>query len=759
MDNKRRPILQIPDSVVEDTSGYRGQVEKFLQGQTSSVAFRAYRVPMGIYEQRTAGKYMVRIRIGAGLVLPFQLERVAELSKAYGDGIIHVTTRQDIQIHRVNIEDTPDVLDGLLEVGLSPRGGGGNTVRNVTACPRAGVCPKEKFDVAPYAVAAAEYLLQDRSSFNLPRKYKIVFSGCSADCAFASVADLGFFAHYKNGVKGFSVYAGGGLGPNAAVAVKIEDFIGGKEIFEVAEAVKRLFDKHGDRANKHKARLRYVLARVGAEKFVELYRKEREILKAEGLSGKVPEIRDIDSDYRVPGASHNGEPDQPNVLPENTAGRYTVRLCLRNGDIPADDLNAIGQIAAKYGQGLVRTTQLQDLLITGVARQDVEKVNRELRNLSVDVFGVPGLKVVACAGASTCKLGLCLSRGLADAISNELRQADIRANGSQTTIRISGCPNSCGHHHIAGVGFQGKAKRVNGRLMPCYDVLVGAETVEGRAHLAENIGTVPAKRIPDLLSEALSNGTVEKERLKSLVAKYGGIGEESLPEDYYYDYGSGEPFSLAGRGPGECGAGVMDVIKLDIDEAKEAVKVTPANNENVYKAIVAAARALLVTAGLEPKKDREIFAAFGKHLIEPGWVKPQTQQLLDDAIDWRMGEKKGIAELLPQVQDLTRRVEELFLSLDANLKFRAEPVERKAAAGQAGKDKHVIDLRGVACPLNFVKAKLALEKLQAGAVLEVLLDEGEPVRNVPASFSAQGQEVMAIEDLGGHFCVKVRRKK
>ena len=303
MDNKRRPILQIPDSVVEDTSGYRGQVEKFLQGQTSPVAFRAYRVPMGIYEQRTAGKYMVRIRIGAGMVLPFQLERVAELSKTYGDGIIHVTTRQDIQIHRVNIEDTPDVLERLLEVGLSSRGGGGNTVRNVTACARAGVCPKEEFDVAPYAVAAAEYLLQDRSSFNLPRKYKIVFSGCSADCAYASVADVGFFAHCRNGVKGFSVYAGGGLGPNAAVAVKIEDFVEGREIFEVAEAVKRLFDKHGDRANKHKARLRYVLARVGAEEFVELYKKEREILKTDGLSGKPPEIHAIDSDYRVAEAS------------------------------------------------------------------------------------------------------------------------------------------------------------------------------------------------------------------------------------------------------------------------------------------------------------------------------------------------------------------------------------------------------------------------------------------------------------------------
>jgi len=273
MSNTEEPILHIPQSVKEDTHGYRSRVKKFLDGQTSPVAFRAYRVPMGIYEQRTAGKFMVRIRIGAGLVLPHQLERIAQLSKTYGDGIIHVTTRQDIQIHEVDIEDTPDVLEGLLEAGLSSRGGGGNTVRNVTACPEAGVCPEEEFDVAPYAIAAAEYLLQDRSSFNLPRKYKIVFSGCPKDCAFASIADLGFFAHMKNGVKGFSVYAAGGLGSNPAVAAKIEDFIEAEEIFEVAEAIKKLFDKYGDRANKHKARLRYVLARVGIEEFIKLYLK------------------------------------------------------------------------------------------------------------------------------------------------------------------------------------------------------------------------------------------------------------------------------------------------------------------------------------------------------------------------------------------------------------------------------------------------------------------------------------------------------
>jgi sulfite reductase (ferredoxin) len=737
MNRATEPILRISETVKEDTLAYRGKVKEFLDGQTSPIAFRAYRVPMGVYEQRTAGRFMVRIRIGAGLVLPLQLQRIARLSKACGNGILHVTTRQDIQIHEVNIEDTPDILEGLLEVGLSSRGGGGNTVRNVTACPQAGVCPKEEFDVACFAIATAEYLLQDRSSFNLPRKYKIVFSGCPQDCALACVADLGFFAHKKDGVKGFAVYAAGGLGSNPAVAVKIEDFIEADEVFEAAEAIKRLFDKHGDRSNKHKARLRYVLARVGVEEFIKLYQEERQTLRADGLACAAPAVRDIASDYPAP------------------EGSATVRLWLRNGDIPADDMDKVGQIAEKYGQGLVRTTQLQDLLITAVAHEDIDKVNSELRNLSIDCLGDSRPKIVACAGASTCKLGLCLSRGLSDAISKKFGQTNL----SDTVIRISGCPNSCGHHYIADIGFQGKAKRTNGRLMPFYDVLVGAKTVEGEAHLAERIATMPAKQIPDLLTEALSNKTIDKERLKSLAVRYSDISGKLLPEDYYYDYGSTEAFSLAGRGPGECGAGVMDVIKVDIDEAKDVIKTVPVNNENVYKAIVAAARALLVTFGLEPKKDREIFAAFSKHLIEPGWVKPRTQKLLDDALDWRMAEKESIVDSCNEVEGLVNRIEELFLSLDANLKFKAEPIVQKTNVENKEAKTHIIDLRGVACPLNFVKAKLELEKLETGDILEVLLDEGEPIRNAPASFAEQGQEVLEVKNVDNHYCVKVRRTK
>ncbi|MHC4061051.1 MAG: sulfurtransferase TusA family protein [Planctomycetota bacterium] len=763
----REPILCLPETVRQDVLGYRKHVSRFVQGETSAVSFRAYRVPMGIYEQRAAGKYMVRIRIGAGLVLPYQLDRIAELSKTYGSGVVHVTTRQDIQVHEVDIKDTPDVLEGLLEVGLSARGGGGNTVRNVTACPRAGVCPKEEFDVAPCAVAVAEYLLQFRSSYNLPRKYKIVFSGCSEDCAFASVADLGFFAHVKNGQKGFAVYAGGGLGSNPAVAVKMEDFVNDNEVLKVAEALRRLFDQQGDRSNKHRARLRYALRRVGAEGFVKLYKGEREQLRREGLQGDIPQIKDIGSRFESSGMA-GGSGDAlslgDNVLAEKTEGLFTVRLRVRVGNIPADDLVKIGRIAEKFGQGLVRTTQLQDILITSVPGENIKGALGSLEELSIDVSGNARPKIVACTGAATCKLGLCLSRNLADAISKELQEKKVSVANGDSVVRISGCPNSCGNHYIGHIAFEGKAKRINGRLMPFYSVLAGVKIGEGDTKLAEHLGDVPAKRIPQLAAEALGWGSIDKERVRALVVQYGDVSSD-LSDDYYSDFGTSEAFSLAGRGPGECGAGVMDVIKLDIDEAKGALEAarrvgtTAEKNETVYKAIVAVARALLVTFGLEPKKDREIFSAFRDHLIEPGWVRPETQQLLDQAVDWRMGDRTSIDDLATPAEDLIKRVEELFLSLDANLKFRVQPVSEKGDVEKSEPQHHVVDLRGVACPLNFVKAKLALERINVGEVLGVLLDRGEPMRNVPDSFAQQGQEVLEVADCGEHFCVKVRRKK
>lgn len=759
------PTLKLSEKVKQDVLTYRARAEAFVQGQTSPTAFRAYRVPMGVYEQRTPDTYMVRVRIGAGIASSRQIARVAELSRVYGNGVVHVTTRQDLQIHNVSIEQTSDVQEGLLDVGLSARGGGGNTVRNVTACPRAGICPSQRFNVAGHAEGVAEYLMQFDSSYNLPRKYKIAFSGCSDDCAYASVADLGFFAHHRDGLKGFSVYAGGGLGAHPAVGVRIEEFIAEHEIFEVAEAVKRLFDKHGDRANKHKARLRYVLARVGREEFVQLYRDQREQVAQDGLEGHVPGIASPSNGQAHRSDEGNAsEPEKPDVLAEIKDGLYTIKLTLPLGDIPAEDLVRVAHVAEQYGVGQVRTTQQQGLLIASVAKARVDDVLRELSNLSVPVLAGGAPTVVACTGAATCKLGLCLSRGLAEAITNAMGQtATDPAN--PVTIRISGCPNSCGHHCIGQIGFQGRAKRVNGRLMPYYDVLVGARTAEGTASLAETIGSLPAKVVPAFIHDALEMDSPTGEQLGRLVAQYATLPEAGIPEDYYLDWGANVPFSLAGRGPGECGAGVMDVVQVDIDEARESLakydtaQQAADRDQCLYRATLTSARALLVIFGLEPKTDRAILQGFRKHLIEPGWVEPASEDLLDQVADWRMGDRATLMDLHPDIRQLATRIEQLYLSLDANLKFALDPIKPPGGCTDSVKSIRKVDLRGVPCPMNFVKAKLAVESVDIGEILEIAVDDGEPIRNVPGSLTGQGQEILETTSIDNYFILKVRRAR
>jgi len=611
---------------------YRGQVEKFLRGELPPAAFHTCRASMGIYEQRKRGTYTVRVYVGAGLVSSAQLRCIAELSRKYGNDAVHVTTRQHFQIHDVRIEQTPDVLEKLLEVGLTTCGGDGKAMPNITACPRAGICPLEQFGVTPHAIALAQYLRQLDNSDNLPHRYKIIFSGCSEDCAQASIADLGFFAHRRNGMKGFGVYAGGGIGADSAVAVRIDDFVEQREIFEAAEAVKRLFDRYGDRSNTRRARLRHVLARFGPEEFTRLYRKERESIRRQGLEGEPPAIAEVSDEPGNGGRVRVPDVTASDLLPEKDKRFYTLELRLPLGDISADDLTRIAQIAETYGSGVVRATQQQDLLVPSIPRTRTRALRKELQTLSIDVSTHGRPKVIACAGASTCKVGLCRSRELAKAISDTLaRQPASGLDG--WTIRISGCANSCGQHLIADLGFLGRAKRVNGRLMPCYEVFAGAKMVEGAARLAESISTLPAKRVPEFVAEVFAQGGLAEDRLRELVREYGELRE--IPEDYYRDWGSDALFSPAG----------------------------------------------------------------------------------------------SLAPTGP--------------------------------AGQAAEPRspvHELDLRGVPCPLNLVKAKLAIEKIPVGDVIEIDLDEGEPIQNVPVSLGRQGQEILATTKCESYSCVRIRRK-
>ncbi|MDO8682196.1 MAG: sulfurtransferase TusA family protein [Armatimonadota bacterium] len=786
---------RIPESVIEDTKAFRFEVEKRLRGDTSPVAFRAIRVPMGIYEQRENDTFMVRVRGAAGVFLSHQIKRIAELAEKFGNGIVHVTTRQDLQIHRVLISDTPAILDSLLEVGLSPRGGGGNTVRNVSACRLAGVCVDEVFDVTPYAIALTEYLTTDRANFNLPRKFKAAFSGCGKDCALCSVADLGFFAHERDGIKGFSVYAGGGMGAHSALSVLIEEFIPAESIFMVAEAVKQLFDKYGDRSNRHKARLRYVLERVGADEFRRLYREELEAAKVSGKGfpettirlwswGGDSEIRPWDSvvsghpcpdtNAAIEGVldiSGKGFPETTargkNAIPQKQAGLFTIPIPLQFGDIESAKLSALAEIVDRFAGGEIRTTQDQDLQLRNIPESSLDDLYNALREIDEALVSAQSIRAVACAGASTCKLGLCLSRGLAGALESELRDIDSPLDAP---IRISGCPNSCGQHPVAPIGLYGTAKRVNGKIMPFYTVVAGGRLAEGEAKLAELVARVPAKAVPSMLKEFLLAARDElrqNETPDDLIERWGAdylrkLGEkyEKAPSydeapEFYRDFGKDEDFSLAGVGPGECGAGVMDVIALDIDAAKRAL-----GSNDLYEAVVSAARALLVTRGLEPKKDREVFAAFTEHFIDPGWISHEAHWILNAAVDFKLGDLDTLQSLRGQIHALVERVELLSQSLDSNLNFRVEKIENGAdETGNSDNNGSVneLDLRGVACPMNFVRAKLQLEQIETGEILDILLDDGEPVRNVPASFAEQGEEVLSVKSESKHFRVRIRK--
>ena len=758
-------ILAIPESVCEETRCYGTQLDAFLRGETTPEAFRAYRVPMGIYEQRTTGRFMVRVRIGAGRILPAQLRQIAKLSLTYGNGFLHVTTRQDIQLHDISLTNTPSVLEGLLEVGLSTRGGGGNTVRNISACPRTGICPHERFDVGVYANATAEYFLARKSSFNLPRKYKITFSGCGTDCAFASVTDLGFFAQVKNEQRGFSVFAAGGLGRGSRVGIKLEDFVSAEDVIVVAEAIRRVFDRYGDRSDKNKARLRHVLGRVGEEIFRALYHEARTELNTEAFNVKVLPISDEPETIVRNEAPTIDTHGASAVFNEKQEGLFSIQLWLPLGEISAKDLMGVSEIADQYSIGEVRTAQTQDLYLTGVPADRVEEALTALHTLNPTLLKPNRPKIVACTGSNTCKLGLCLSQNLARAIDEEFSVRRTRFTENVPEIRISGCPNQCGGHSIAEIGLEGGARRINGRLMPHYSLFLGAQLSENGAHLAERVATVPARRIPELLAEAFEPGGDVLTRLRAQAGVFESL-PEAIPEEYYYDFGAEAPFSLKERGTGECNAGVLDIVKVDIQKAKDTLKealvtsTTPTRDEALYQAVVSATRALLVLFGVDAKRDREVFDAFELNLIVPGWVTVEARDLIAKTITWREEGAGSLTAQLDTIAKLLQRIEALFHSLDGNLKFRLEPeIPNVTASIPPSTIEHEINLVGVACPLNFVKAKIALEKIPIGATLEVLLDEGEAIRNVPASFTEQGQEVVEIKSEGPHQRLRVRRLK
>ena len=779
------PYYRLPPDLAEDIDAYEHDVQRFQNGDLPSGVLKAKRVPRGVYEQRQDGTYMVRVRVAGGTLTDRQTQELAALAAAHGNGLLHVTTRQDVQLHDVSIEDTPGVMRRLMAVQLTTKGGGGNTVRNITACPYAGICPRECFDVTPFAHAVTEHLIPLVGSYNLPRKYKITFSGCAADCALAQVADLGFIAELRAGEPGFRVVAGGGMGAHSRVADELLDWVPVSEVIRIAEAVRRLFDQLGDRTHKHRARLRYVLERLGIDAFRERFTKQLGAVAQDG----VPEWRGTIRSQAALSDEASGPPalevvDGIRCFSQRQDGFVAVPLHLPLGFVSADDFARIGDMTSRFSEeGGIRTTRMQNLLIRSVKRDCLHGLADELRKLSMDVLSpAPLERFVACAGASTCRLGLCLARQAAHACAQALLDARIESTTLNAMgIYINGCPNACGHQPVGPIGFFGSAQRIEGRLVPCYRITLGGRCNADGARLGMPAGQVPARALPAFLTDLATdfqNGRHDDEPFSSYFDRMGPsyfepiVGRHVIVPAYdehpefYRDFGVEEDFSLAGRGAGECGAGVFEVIQEDLTAARKI--------QAPFDIVLLTARALLITRGVDARDPDTVLREFETHFIDTGLVPEEFRALLPRARGYIQGWRQAFDGHESAAGKLLERIELLYSTLDASLEFHppeCAALESRASAARLSRTDHAaseppaarcpeLDLAGVACPMNFVRAKLRLENMDVGETLAILLDDGEPIQNVPASLRNEGQTIEETTDLGnGHWRVTVRKEK
>jgi len=769
---------RLPADLAADIEAYERDVGRFLAGDMPAAVLKAKRVPRGVYEQRRDGTFMVRVRVAGGTLNAAQARELAALSREFGNGLLHITTRQDVQFHDVSIGNTPPIMRRLLAVGLTSKGGGGNTVRNVTACPYAGICPAERFDVTPCAHAVTEYLITLVGSYNLPRKYKIAFSGCAADCALAQVADLGFIAEVQGGQPGFRVLAGGGMGAQSRIADTLLDWSPATDIIRVAETVRRLFDRLGDRNNKHRARLRFVFDRIGAEDFRRRFTERAAEAVRDGVPewrGDLPVVsRDAGVDMGPPRVAGRGG---IRVIPQRQAGYVAVPLHLPLGFLPAADLARIGELAPRYSreEGL-RTTRSQRLLLRFVREDALPSLAAGLRALETDVLSpAPLERFVSCAGASTCRLGICLSRNAARACAEALADGGIaRDTLDDMEFFINGCTNACGQQPVGMIGLFGAAQRAGERLVPSYGITLGGRCSADGARLGAPAGKVPAAALPGFVRDLASDFQSRRTPGESFLAYFDRLGpahfeaiaarRAAVPgfaerPDFYRDLGADEDFSLAGRGAGECGAGVFEVIQQDLELAKKAGAP--------FDILLPTARALLITRGVDARDPDTVLRGFERHFIETGLVAEEFRALLTRARGYTQGWQAALDGQETIIARLRDRVELLYSTLDANLEFH--PPERLTLAASpaaapsvpaSGEATVELDLRGVTCPMNFVKAKLKLEPMSIGDTLVIILDDGEPIRNVPASFKTEGQDVGEVTDLGdGHWRVCVRKTR
>jgi sulfite reductase beta subunit-like hemoprotein len=494
------------------------------------------------------------------------------VGERYSRGFGHVTTRQNVQFHFVQMTDVETAMRLMDDVGLTTREACGNSVRTVTACEVAGVCDGAPFDVTAYAEALTRMLLRHPLSSSLPRKFKIAFSGCGTDCASGAIHDLGFIAKTENGERGFKVLAAGGLSTTPQAAITLHEFVRAGEISRVAEAVVRLFHALGNRENKHRARMKYVLRKLGEDGFRAEYAKRRAEVDAEALAelteapqpatAPAPPVTEVGPRAAGYLAWHASA-----VFTQKQAGHSAVYVRLPLGDVTSAQLRALGRLATRFGDGSVRLTIDQNLLLPWVDSRSLPSLHRELVKLDLaELDRQTARDVTSCPGAETCNLAVTSSRQLARAVSDRLAEMDARALAAfpTTSIKVSGCPNSCGQHHVADVGFHGAAKTNGGVTVPMYQLHLGGGVDENGARFGRQVVKIIAKRVPEAVVALLRLFETDRAEGETTAAFFARVAPKRVVESLAavlgppasgdeIDIGQSSGFLVA-IGAGECAA-------------------------------------------------------------------------------------------------------------------------------------------------------------------------------------------------------------
>ena len=644
---------EIENPIVErDIIELEKKIRLFKEGRIDEERFRSLRLARGVYGQRQQGVQMIRIKLPYGKVTGNQLLRITDVADEFSTGNLHITTRQDIQIHYVSLDRTPELWAQLEKEDVTLREACGNTVRNVTASETAGIDINEPFDVSPYAHAVFQFFLRNPVCQEMGRKFKISFSASDDDTALSYIHDLGFIPKIQNGKRGFKVLLGGGLGSQPRHADVLYEFLTTNKIIPVTESVLRIFDRHGERARRQKARMKFLIKDIGLDRFMALIEEEKKALSLQDVEIdtsafdqpiKIPDVT-------IPIVETENTDFQTwlalNVFPQKQKGLFAIGIKIALGNFSTEKARKLAKLIKDFAGDELRLTLRQNILIRHVKETYLPFFYQELKVLGFTELGYNStLDITACPGTDTCNLGIASSTGLATELGRVLAiEYPQYVNNKAVTIKISGCMNACGQHNMAHIGFQGMSIRNKEKLVaPAVQVLLGGGVLgNGEGRFADKVIKIPAKRGPEALRFILDDFQNNRINGEDFLTYYDRNGEkyfydylvplsdtDNLEESDFMDWGNTEKY-IQEVGIGECAGVVIDLVQTLILEAKEKLDLAKEAFEDqkwadaiyhTYAAFVNGAKALLLSENVSTNTQANIISQFDETFITSEKIK------------------------------------------------------------------------------------------------------------------------------------------